>query len=74
MRFENRTKQQKTLIVAGMACIAMSGSLQMLVHPTTRLGTDWLDAARGLFVGMSIALNIGWLRLASGRSECASGE
>jgi uncharacterized membrane protein len=73
MSFEDRTKRQKAFIVAGMACLAISGLLQMLVHPTTRLATDWLDAARGLLLGMSIALNIGWLRLSNRRQSCASG-
>ena len=68
MRFEDRTKRQKAFIVAGMACLAISGLLQMLVHPTTRLGTDWLDGARGLLLGMSLALNIAWLRLS--RRDC----
>ena len=74
MSFADRTKHQKALIVAGMACLAISGLLQMLIHPTTRLGTDWLDGARGLFLGMSLALNIAWLRLSRRDHNCASGQ
>jgi hypothetical protein len=51
-------KKYKTLMTLGMMCLALGGVVPRVLHQTGLVSVDFTDAIQGLFIGMSIALNI----------------
>ncbi|MEO8431130.1 MAG: hypothetical protein ABI592_06435 [Acidobacteriota bacterium] len=62
MTLRNPMQNPRTWLCVGMVALLVSALIPRLVHPTTRLGEDWLDATRGLFIGLSIGCNLLWVR------------
>lgn len=64
MLLRQRLQNPNALIRMGMACLLVALVLPRVVHPSARLGADLFDGFRGLFIGLSIGLNLWgvWLR------------
>ena len=71
-RLRRRIDDRTTLMRLGMSCLLVF-SLLYFVHPGTKLWVDVVDAARGLFLGLSIALNLWSVRSSRHRRCTASG-
>jgi len=69
MTLRDRLQSPKALVRVGMLCLLVGIVAPRLLHPATALGSDWLDAARGVLYGASIALNLFAARR-SGRRHC----
>ena len=59
MIFQSEFRKDKAMVVAGMSSLALGLMIRTLVHPATAPGANWLDGIFGMFIGMSIALNLG---------------
>ena len=55
----------RTRSIVAIANIALFGSIVLpdAIHPTGNLSKDWLDALRGLLVGLWIGMNLFVLKL-----------
>ncbi|MDQ6894299.1 MAG: hypothetical protein M3167_16680 [Acidobacteriota bacterium] len=58
MLLRQRPPKPSTLIRLGMACLLVALVLPRFVQPSARLGEDLFDGFRGLFIGLSIGLNL----------------
>ncbi|MDT4898479.1 MAG: hypothetical protein QOH25_3556 [Acidobacteriota bacterium] len=58
MIFRSRIKNYKTLMLCGMACLALANIWPRFFHFEASLGTDWVDAIRGFLYGLGIGLNL----------------
>lgn len=63
MIFRSRMKNPKTLMLCGMACLALANIWPRFLHLEANLGTDWVDAIRGFLYGLGIGLNLLAVRL-----------
>jgi hypothetical protein len=68
MTLRNRMEHPTAWLRAGMAALLVSSLLQWLVHPATRAGENWMDAARGFFIALSLGFNVLWLRRSGSRT------
>jgi hypothetical protein len=59
MIFQTASKKVRTLLAVGMASLATSLLLLSCLHPATATGKKWIDGIGGLFMGLSIGLNLG---------------
>ena len=71
MSLKERMHDSSTVMRLGMVCLIVFASLNYFVRPTTELGTDWADAVRGLFLGLSVGFNLWSVRLNRG-GRCGS--
>lgn len=69
----DRQRSPRNIMRVGMALLAVALIAQRFVHPASALGEDAADGIRGLFIGLSIGLNLWAVRLAShsGWGGCA---
>jgi len=63
------SKRVRMLLACGCACLAAGCGLLALGHAQPGLEGDLLDAARGLLLGIAVALNFGALLVS--RRRCA---
>jgi hypothetical protein len=59
------------LFGVGMASLAISLFLLSCLHPATATGKKWIDGIAGLFMGLSIGLNLGSFILIRRLRACA---
>ncbi len=69
-RIRRRIADPTTIMRLGMSSLLVF-SLLYFLHPGTALWVDVVDAARGLFLGLSIALNLWSVRL-NRRRRCTA--
>jgi hypothetical protein len=62
MRIKERLTDRTTVMRLGMSCLIVFSLLYFLRPPTARW-VDLVDGVRGLFLGLSIGLNLWSLRL-----------
>jgi hypothetical protein len=53
-------------VAIGSLCLALGLLLPRIVHPTGELEQDWLHGICGMFLGVSIGVNLFSLRFARG--------
>ena len=58
MTFRNQSRNPRTLIRVGMACLAIALIWPRFLHLTFNFGPDLIDGVRGLLLGLSIGLNL----------------
>jgi hypothetical protein len=63
MIFKSRVKNPKTLMLCGMAFLALANIWPRLIHLRASLGTDWVDTIRGFLYGLGIGMNLLAVRL-----------
>lgn len=56
--YRQRDPKTRRLMVIGNFALVLGLALWLLVHPTGRFQKDWLDAACGFLLGLSIAINL----------------
>jgi hypothetical protein len=56
------------MIAFAMLCLVFAMLLPKIIHPTARLGQDWIDGVDGLLFGISIGINL----LAARRRRCSA--
>jgi hypothetical protein len=59
MMFRSEAQKAKAMWILGTLSVSSALLLRMFVHPSTALGTNWLDGFSGFLVGISITLNLG---------------
>ena len=63
MIFQTESKRVRILMSIGMGSLAVALFLIACVHPPTVIGKNWRDGIAGLFMGMSLGLNMGSMLL-----------
>jgi hypothetical protein len=65
-------KDPKTMIRAGMVCLLLFNIWPRFLHLAFNLGPDWIDALRGVLLGLAMGLILLALRLKGrqSRSQC----
>ncbi len=70
MIFRNRLKTSKTMMRIGMASLLIFFMWPRFFPLATDLGPDFIDATRGVLLGLSIGLNLLAVRLNSRQQRC----
>ena len=73
MNRRNLPPRPQTAVRLGMLCLLASLLAPWLFHPTSAFWQGALDGARGLLLGVSIALNL-WAARLAGRARCGAGQ
>lgn len=63
MLFVNREKNSQTMMMVGMASLALALVWPRFLPVTGGLGPDAIDGLRGVLIGVSIGLNLWAVRL-----------
>jgi hypothetical protein len=71
MIFRNRIKNPRALMVVGMSSLVIATVFSAFAHAQTQIGKDWLEGLRGMFFGISIALNLGSVILSRRQRICS---
>jgi len=71
MIFRSGARKVKIMWTVGTLSISVALLLRMFVHPSTALGTNWLDGISGFLVGISIVLNLGSVIIRNRLRKCA---
>ena len=71
MIFQTESKKVRTLWAVGMASLGASLFLLSCLHPVTATGKKWINGIAGLFMGLSMGLNLGSFMLIRRRRACA---
>jgi hypothetical protein len=71
MIFRSEAQKAKAMWTVGTLSVSFALLLRMFVHPSTALGTNWLDGFSGFLVGISITLNLGSVIIRNRLRNCA---
>lgn len=70
MLFPTRFKNYRSLMAIGMMCLAVGTTFRYFFHPSSQVGLNWLEGARGMMYGLSIGFNIWAVRLGALQRRC----
>lgn len=70
---QRRLRERVLFAVANLALAAGIG-LPYLIHAASTSKADWLDASRGLLIGLSISMNLLLVRQMRFRRKTAAGQ
>ena len=71
MIFRSEAQKAKAMWTVGTLSVSFALLLRMFVHPSTAVGTNWLDGLFGFLVGISITLNLGSVIIRNRLRNCA---
>jgi hypothetical protein len=68
----NLWKNPRRIVAIGMACLVLGLVLPEFFHPTSHLDTNVIHFFRGLFLGISMVLNLAAASLTARQCRCGS--